>query len=129
MKPSIALLALVMLSACGGDSGPSAPAGPDFGLAVSPATLTIVIGESDEYEITLTRLGGFAGDVTVTVVNLPRGVTFIPVTIPSGATVGTATVAVASSSEPGVFTLTVRGTAPGLTARSTDTVLVTRIVT
>ncbi len=122
---------LLAVLACGGDDGPAGPTEPtpNYNLAVTPATLTIVIGERGAYTVTVTRTGGFAGAVSVRIDELPDGVTVTPLTIDAGQTTGTLEVATSAQSRPGVFTLTVRSSATGLAPKTTDTTLVTRIVT
>ena len=131
MKRTLWLSALLLTAACGGDSTTNDPTGPapDFNFSVSPATLTVVIGEEGEFEVALTRSGGFSGSVTVTADNLPRGVTSAPTTLLAGETHGTMTLTVGVTGEPGVFALTIRASAQGLSQKSTDAILVTRIVT
>ena len=122
---------LVLLSACGGgDESPGTPTGPtpDFALSISPATLTIVIGESGDLVVTVARSGGFTGAVSVTVDGLPAGVRSAELTIEEGQTSGALTLSATSSSQPGVWTLTVRGSASAVGVRSREAGLVTRVV-
>ena len=125
------LAGLMLLVACSGDVGAGTPTGPspDFTFSIAPGTLTIVIGESGDYELTLTRSGGFTGAVTVTVANLPPGATATPLTIETGQTAGSVTITAGASTAPGVWTLTVRGSASVVGQRAKDATLVTRIVT
>ncbi len=122
--------ALSLVLACGGDDGGNTPTGPtpDFTFSVAPATLTIVVGESGDYTVSVTRTGGFTGRVSVSIPQLPSGVTAATLSIEEGQTSGSLTIDVAPSSVPGVFELTVRASASGVGQKATDATLVTRIV-
>lgn len=126
-RPLIA--ALFLLLACGGDSSttPTGPT-PGFTFSLSPSTLTIVIGESGDYTVTVARTDGFTGPVSVAIDNPPSGVSVTPTTIEAGSTTGTLTLTTISGSSPGVFVLTVRASGPGVATKSTDANLVTRII-
>ena len=50
-------------------------AAPNFTLTVDPTTLSIAQGATGTADVTITRTGGFTGPVTLTVANLPTGVT------------------------------------------------------
>jgi hypothetical protein len=54
---------------------PSGVANPDFSLDRNPATLTVNRGASGTSAITITRTGGFTGNVTLSATGLPAGVT------------------------------------------------------
>ena len=83
---------------------------PDYGLSLSPPALTLVTGSSGTSTATITRTN-FTGAVTLSLGNAPAGVTgsFAPAA-PTG-TSSTLTVNVAGSVVPGVYNLTVDGTA------------------
>jgi alpha-tubulin suppressor-like RCC1 family protein len=87
----------------------SAP-GPDYALSLAPAALTIVKGENGNATVTITRTN-FTGAVTLTLTGAPTGVTgaFTPAA-PTG-TSATLTVSVSYLATPGVYNLTVNGTA------------------
>ena len=51
------------------------PVAPDFKLAIATDRLAVPIGGTIALPVTLERLGGWNGPVTVTAVNLPTGVT------------------------------------------------------
>jgi alpha-tubulin suppressor-like RCC1 family protein/uncharacterized membrane protein len=87
----------------------SAP-GPDYSLSLSPAALTIVKGENGNATVTITRTN-FTGAVTLGLTGAPTGVTgaFTPAA-PTGNT-ATLTVSVSYLATPGVYNLTVNGTA------------------
>src|SRR5207249_875580 len=87
----------------------SAPA-PDYSLSLTPAALTIVKGENGNATVTITRTN-FTGAVTLSLTGAPTGVTgaFTPAA-PTG-TSATLTVSVSYLATPGVYNLTVNGTA------------------
>jgi len=122
---------LILLWACGGgDQGPGTPTGPtpDFALSISPSTLTIVIGESGDLLVTVARSGGFTGAVSITVDGLPAGVRGNSLSIGEGQTSVAITLTATATSQPGVWALTVRGSAAAVGQKSTEATLVTRIV-
>jgi len=63
---------LALFSGCHGGGG-RAPA-PAFGLAVSPAALSIPAGGGGFATVTVTRVGGFADPVTLSLGGAPAGV-------------------------------------------------------
>ena len=83
---------------------------PDYALSLAPAALTIVQGANGNSTVTLTRTN-FTGAVTLSLGNAPAGVTgsFNPAA-PTG-TSSTLTVSVGAAVAPGVYNLTVDGTA------------------
>src|SRR3989442_2521088 len=54
--------------------------GPDFTLSVSPSIGTVTQGGSTSYSVTISPVGGFTGQVTLSVSGLPTGAnaSFIP---------------------------------------------------
>lgn len=86
---------------------------PGFSLdAIAP--ISVQQGASGDRTVTFTRSGGFTGDVTVTVTDLPAGITATvdPVTTAGSSVV--VTVTVAGTVTVGNYTATVRGNATGL---------------
>lgn len=140
-----ALVLGALASACsgGGEDGGTGPT-PSFSMSVSPSTLsldvpTFLAVESDDsaavagdliaaavsgnLTVSITRSGGFEGAVTVTVENLPAGVTVAPTTIASGATSTTLTLTAGATAAAGNATITIRGTGTGVTARTATVAL------
>jgi len=87
-----------------------ATASADYTLALEPAALTIAQGATGGATVTITRTN-FTGAVTLSLGNAPTGVTgsFAPAA-PTGTT-STLTVSVGAAVPPGVYNLTVDGTA------------------
>jgi uncharacterized membrane protein len=99
------------------------PATPNFLLAASPATQTLVPGQSTGYTMTITPSGRFSGSVALSVSGLPAGATgsFGPNPTSSTSTLSLATTA---STPTGSYPLTITATSGSLT----HTISVTLIV-
>src|SRR3989454_7706364 len=109
MRYGLVLVAgLAVATGCGKDGG-TGPA-PDYTLSLAPAALTIVQGATGPTTVTITR-SNFTGVVTLSLGGAPAGLagSFNP-SAPSG-TSATLTVSVGAAVAPGVYTLTVAGTA------------------
>jgi len=102
------------------------PAGPDFSISASPASQTVLQGNSTTYTVTVTPSGGFSGTVTLSASGLPSGASasFNPPTI-IGSGSSTMTVTTSASTPPGTYTLTITGTSGNLTHSTTVTLVVT----
>lgn len=89
------------------------------------ATATAAQGQSANATITIARVAPFTGAVALTASGLPTGVTasFAPASIAAGATTSTLTLAVGSATVTGVYTISVRGSGPGVTDASANVVL------
>jgi subtilase family serine protease len=101
----------------------TAPA-PGFSLSASPSSVTVKQGASGASVITSTVYGGFDSAVTLTAKGQPTGVTvgFSPTSI-TGAGTSNMSIAVATSTVAGNYTITVTGTSG--TTTETTTVLLT----
>jgi kumamolisin len=99
---------------------------PTFTLSASPASVTVVQGNSGRSTITSTFLDGFDSAVTLTASGQPSGVTasFSPASI-TGTGTSTLTLAVASTTAAGTHTITVTGTGNGITQTATVSLTVT----
>jgi hypothetical protein len=86
----------------------SAPPAPDFTVSASPLTRSVSPGASGSYGITAAAVNGFASAVTFSVSGLPSGATatFSPETV-TGSGSSAMTVAVAGSTAPGTYALSV----------------------
>jgi hypothetical protein len=91
---------------------------PDFTLSASPASRTVSRGGSTTYSVTITRLNGFGGSVSLSVSGLPSRATasFSPNPATSSSTL---TVSTRSKTARGTFTLTIRGTSGSLAHTTT----------
>ena len=94
----------------------SAPA-PDFTIGATPASRTVKRGASTTYAVTITRLNGFSGSVSLSVTGLPSKSTasFSPNPATSTSTLTVST----KQGQRGTFTLTIRGTSGSLTHTKT----------
>jgi hypothetical protein len=83
---------------------------PSYTLELTPATLTIARGSSDSTTLTITR-SNFAGAITLSLGNVPAGVTsaFNPASPTTNSSLLTLTVSAGAT--PGTYNLTVDGTA------------------
>jgi hypothetical protein len=98
---------------------------PDFSLSGSPATQTVVQGRSVNYTVTISPVGGFAGQVTLSVAGLPTGAT--PTFTPNPATsTSTLSVATLATTPTGSYTLTITGVNGALTHTATVSLTVAR---
>lgn len=91
---------------------------PDFTLAAAPSPVAIAAGATGTSSLTITRTN-FPGEVALSLVSPPTGVTasFAPATTTGNTSV--ATVNVAASVAPGSYTLTVQGIGTGPGTRTT----------
>lgn len=96
----------------------AAPAQPDFSLSASPASVSVVQGNSATSTITVTDTGGFTGSVTLSASGLPSGVTAAFGTNPTTST-SVLTFTASSTATLGTATVTVTGTSGTLTHTTT----------
>jgi len=85
-----------------------------FSLALNPTSLSIQQGAQNTTTATLTRTGGFTGNVAFTATGAPAGVTvsFNPVSTP--ANTSTVTVAVGGAVAANTYPITIRGQGTGV---------------
>ena len=90
---------------------------PDFKGVVAPLKTVLVPGGNVSFDVTLTPLYGFAGDVTMGATNLPNGVTpsYSPVTVHGGNGVSTVTLTASNSVAIGNYTFSLSGNSGTLT--------------
>jgi kumamolisin len=103
---------------------------PTFTLSASPASVSVVQGNSGTSTITSTVVDGFSSAVALTASGQPTGATvsFSPASI-TGSGTSTMTMAVASTVAAGTYTITVTGTGGGITQTATVSLIVTAPVT
>ena len=101
---------------------------PGFTLSVTPSSKSIEQGASGTYTVTVSRRGGFASAVDLSVSGFPTGISgsFSPDPVPSTETSSTLTLTVAAAAAVGSTDFTVSGTGGGLAA--TDTAMATVVV-
>lgn len=96
----------------------TAPAQPDFSLSASPASVSVVQGNTGTSTITVTDAGGFTGSVSLSASGLPAGVTAAFGTNPTTST-SVLTFTASSTATLGTATVTVTGTSGTLTHTTT----------
>jgi uncharacterized membrane protein len=87
-----------------------------FLVAATPTSRTILQGTSTTYSVSVSPSSGFTGNVSFSISGLPSGATasFTPTSV-VGSGSSTLTVNTATSTPPGIYTLTVKGTSGALT--------------
>ena len=85
---------------------------PNFTLTASPASQTLVQGDQTSYGVTVTRTGGFSGQVSVSVSGLPKGATATwspSSTVPGASSSTTLQIQAADNAQTGSYTLAIAG--------------------
>ncbi len=100
---------------------------PDYSLTATPASLPITAGQSGTSAVTVTRTGGFAANVQLSLDGAPAGVSGVFAPNPATAGTSTLTVSTTAATVPGTYNLTVRGTAGQTDRTTTITVVVSPI--
>jgi Bacterial Ig domain/Glycosyl hydrolase catalytic core len=102
------------------------PPTPDFTVAASPASRSVIQGSSTTYTATIGALNGFAGTVVLSVSGLPSNAmgTFSPTSV-TGAGSSTLTVDTTATTPTGSPTLTITGTSGAVTRSGTVSLVVT----
>jgi endo-1,4-beta-D-glucanase Y/regulation of enolase protein 1 (concanavalin A-like superfamily) len=87
----------------------------DFSVSASPASQTVVAGNSTTYTLTISAINGFSGNVVLTLSGLPAGATasLNPASI-TGSGSSTVTVVTSNSTPAGSSTLTLWGSSGSL---------------
>jgi hypothetical protein len=90
-----------------------------FSIGATPASATVTRRQSTTYNVSVARLGGFAGSVTFGISGLPSGVS--AKFQPASTTGNSSTLTVSANNKPttGTFTLTITATSSGMPAAST----------
>lgn len=85
---------------------------PDFNVSASPATQTITQGDAARVDLTVNRLNGYAGTVTLSQSGAPTpsNISFDPSSISSTGTTSTLIIDTSSSIGTGTYTITIAGT-------------------
>jgi hypothetical protein len=92
---------------------------PNFSVTAPPVSQSVTAGTSAIYTTTITPMGGYTGNVTLSATGLPSGATasFKPATVAvsASAVTSTMTVATAASTATGVYPITITATDGTLT--------------
>jgi hypothetical protein len=121
------LMLALALGGCGGDgNGVTDPPTPDptLQIGVNPSAVSVEAGGAGQFTVSVTRGGGFAGAVNLTVEGLPSGVTANAPAVAAGASSGVVTLSASASASAGNASLTVRAQGTGV-APATATVALT----
>jgi len=98
-------------------------AAPDFTVSATPASQTVVRGNSTSYNITINPTNGFTGQVTLSVTGLPAGASGSFTTNPATST-STLSISTSATTPVGTSTLTITGVSGGLTHTTTVNIVV-----
>ncbi|HVT40162.1 MAG TPA: DPP IV N-terminal domain-containing protein [Gemmatimonadaceae bacterium] len=128
---AVLLLALAIAGACTskGDGGTGPVNNPAIALSLSPTSASVPQGGMTTVTGTITRSGGFSGDVLLTTTGNPAGVTpsVGNITTSGGITTATIPLQVGAAVPTGTYTITVTATGSGVTAATaTFTLTVTQ---
>ncbi len=96
------------------------PAGPNFSITATPASLTVTAGAGASYTATVAASGGFTGGVSFSVSGLPSGASasFNPTSV-TGSGSSTMSVSTSTTTPAGTYTLTITGTSGTLSHSTT----------
>jgi methionine-rich copper-binding protein CopC len=105
---------------------------PDFSVSANVVSRAIVQGDSSTFTLTVQSLNGFNTAVSFFALNLPpgyvaQGTGWSPLSatpLANGTTSSTLTIVTSGSTQPGVFTITLRGTAGGVSRDATVTLTI-----
>lgn len=87
-------------------------------FTMTATNVAVIQGTSASSTITLARVGGFAGNVSLTASGVPANVTASFAPASAGGNSSVLTFTAAANATPGTYTITVNGTGTGVTARS-----------
>ncbi len=105
---------------------PPPPPPPDYQLQLSPATGSVVAGQTATFTVQVSPLNGFSSDVSLSLgADAPGGWTFAPSTIGAGSGVSTLRVATTSTTPAGSYPLTVTASGGSVTHTATGSLGVT----
>ena len=99
---------------------------PDFSLTATPASQTVVVGNTANYTATVTALNGYAGTVSFSVSGLPAGAspTFTPPSVTGSGSSGLAITTTAGTTPSGSYPLVITATDGVLTHSASVTLVV-----
>lgn len=105
---------------------PLGPPNPDFTVSATPASQTVNAGSSTTYNVTVSPLNGFTGNVGLAASGMPSGDSgsFSPASVAGGSGTSTLTLSTAAGSSAGNSTVTITGTSGALTHSTTATLSV-----
>jgi hypothetical protein len=112
----VALVAAVMVAACNGNDVVEPVPAIEIGL--SPGTLSVTQGETNTVNLSLTRSGGFTGDVSIVIEEMPSGIltTVAPPSLDPAVSSAVITLRSSTIAAPGDYNVKVRATGTGVMA-------------
>ena len=115
-RSMVALVAAVMVAACS-DNGGTTPT-PAIEIGLSSGMLSVTQGTTNTVGLSLTRSGGFTGDVSIVIEGLPFGIlsTVAPPSLDPAVSSAVVALRAGTAATPGVYNLTVRATGTGVPA-------------
>jgi hypothetical protein len=100
-----------------------------IGFSLSPASALTRQGSTTSFTGTVTRIGGFTDDVTLTVTGAPTGVSTAVISQPtSGSRTGNVSISVSLTTATGDYPLTVTASGPGVASVSATYTLMVAVV-
>ncbi len=111
------LAAVGVVAGCGKGSSTGTGNNYTISLSLGSSSGSIAQGSSSQFNATVTRGGGYTGDVSLTVAGAPTGVTAAVSGLQTNGTTttGTVTIAVGASAAVGPYALTVQASGNGVT--------------
>lgn len=113
-------------AACGGgDDNSGTNPTPAIGISVTPTSLSLAQGGNNTVTATVSRSGGFGGNIDLSLEGAPTGVTasFTPSSLTGSFTTSTVTFSAAASTAPGNYNLTIRAKGTGVTDQTASVAL------
>lgn len=121
-----AAFSVVLVSACDSGGPQEPPPTPAITVSAAATSAEVLPGGTTTMVVNVTRSGGYTGAVNVTAEGTPSGVTIPAITIPTGSTSGTLSIAAAADANPASGAVTIRATGTGVTAQTTTFTLTVR---
>lgn len=107
-------------------TGTTPPPAPGFSLGVTAPSVTVAAGQKASYSVSVGALNGFTASVSLSASGLPAGATasFSPTSVTASGS-SALTIATATTTPPGSYTITVLGTSGSLVHTVSMTLVVT----
>ena len=98
----------------------------DFAIAVTPSSVSVPAGDGTSLTVTISSIGGFAGDVALTISGLPAGIaaSLSPATVTRGSGTSQLTLTTQATLAPGTYPFTITGTSGGTSHNASETLVV-----
>jgi len=121
-RSMIAGVAALAIAACGGDDVTEPM--PAIAIVLSPAMVSVTQGATNTVDLSLSRSGGFTGDVSIAIEGVSDFLTTVgPPSLDPSVSSALITIRAGSSTSPGFDTVTVRATGTGVTPATAPLVI------